>query len=124
MIDETRDRISAEYMAHYYEWLHDEAEMSDSDYGRKYGWGKGEIRHTDCLASLKVYNRYWGWGAYLPRLKRQGFDSHELWELRKEGFLSYKAYSSWRACQLHETDWFFISERTAVQIYKARKGGK
>ena len=41
-IKEAKLKIASEFIAKYLEWMndHNNADMTDSDYGRKYGWGR------------------------------------------------------------------------------------
>lgn len=115
---EARERIKKEFMDGFYEWLKDEAEMPDMEYGRKYGYGKGENPHKDDLKGLQVYTKYFGFSGYGRKLEDAGYDMKAIWELKNEGFLSYTFYSNWQARQRKMQDWFYISQRTAKEIYK------
>ena len=112
---ETRKRISEEFMNGFYQWLKDEAEMPETEYGRKYGYGKGENLHKDNLKGLQVYAKYFGFAGYGKNLKAAGYDMNAIWKLKQEGFLSYTFYSNSRARSMNEQDWYYI--------YKAAKQG-
>lgn len=120
-IEEAREAIKQEFMEGFYEWLKDEREMSEDDYGRKYGYGKGTTVHEDNWESVKVYREYFFGGRYLPAWERAGYSREAIWQLKQDGFLSYKEYSNWNARARGKTDWFFISLKTARQIYKECK---
>lgn len=114
---EARQAITREFINGFHEWLKDEKEMPDSEYGRKYGWGKGTVLHTDNYKSFTVYIDNFFGGRYLPGWVRQGYDREVIWELQREGFLSYKSYTNWDARMRGLTDWFYINRRTAWAIY-------
>ena len=118
---EAKAMISRELMEGYQEWLRDEKEMSDDEYGCKYGWGKGVELHRDNFKSLTVYMNYFFGGRYLPGWVRQGYTRDVIYQLYQEGFLSYKLYSSYDARMRGKTDFYYIPQRTAREIYKAAK---
>lgn len=117
-MEEAKAKIKAEFMDGFYEWLKDEREMSEDTYGRKYGYGKGEVLHDDSWESLKVYREYFFGGRYLPGWERAGYTREVIRQLKGDGFLSYKEYSNWNARMRGKTDWYFISLKTAKAIYK------
>ena len=121
---EAKERITQEFIDGFVEWLKDEAEMSDFDYGRKYGWGKGAVRHTDNFDGFKVYMDYFFTGRYLPGWVRQGYEEEAIWGLYHEGFLSYKNYSNWDARMRNQTQWFYIGRKTARAIFNTYKATK
>lgn len=118
---EAREAIKKEFMDGFYEWLKDEAEMPDDEYGRKYGWGKGTTKHKDNFDGVKVYMEYVFAGRYLPGWERAGYSREVIYELHREGFLSYKWYQSYQARIRGKSDWYFISQKVARQIYKDSK---
>lgn len=118
---DARKAIAEELIEGYYEWLNDEREMPESDYGRKYGWCKSVEHHADCYKSFTVYIDYFFGGRYLPGWVRQGYDSHVIWQLKDEGFLSYKLYSNWDARMRGKTDWFYFNRKTAKAVYTEMK---
>ena len=114
-IAEAREAIKKEFMDGYYEWLKDEAEMPEDEYGRKYGWGKGET-HKDNFDSVKVYMEYFFAGRYLPGWERAGYSKEVIRELHSEGFLSYKWYQSYQARIRGKSDFYYISQKVARAI--------
>jgi len=119
---EAREKIKQEFIEGYREWLKDEAEMPEDEYGRKYGYLKStDIKHEDTFESFKVYLDYFFGGRWLPGWVRQGYPKEVIWELKNEGFLSYKEYSNWNARARGKTDWFFINRKVARAIYKESK---
>lgn len=121
---ETMERIKREYMDAYNEWLNDRFDLSDMEYGKKYGWRKSErlMNLKDGIAAIKFFQAYIFTGRYLPAWEKLGYESKEIWELHRIGFLSYKMYSNWDARASGRTDFYFLSQKTAVQIYKETKG--
>ena len=118
--NEAKKMISEEFMNGFYEWLKDEAEMTDEEFGRKYGWGRVKV-HKDNLKGLYVYREYFFTGRYVPGWKKAGYDMNAIWELKNEGWLSYMRYWSSRAKMLGEDEFYYISKNTAREIYKAAK---
>ena len=118
---EARQKITKEIIDGYREWLKHEKEMSEYEYGRKYGWGKSAEPHADCYKSFTVYIDYIFGGRFLPGWVKQGYESHSIWQLKDEGFLSYKLYSNWDARMRGKADWFYINRKTAKAIYNETK---
>ena len=118
---EAKEMIKKELMDGFHEWLRDEQEMPDFEYGKKYGWGKGAVAHKDNFKSLNVYMEYQFGGRYLPGWVKAGYDKETIWALYHEGFLSYKNYSNWNARARGMTDWFFITQKVAREIYREYK---
>lgn len=117
---DAKKMISEEFMNGFYEWLKDESEMTDEEFGRKYGWGRVNV-HKDNLKGLYVYREYVFTGRYAPGWKKAGYDINAIWELKNEGWLSYTHYWSPRARALGREDFYYISKNTAREIYKAAK---
>ena len=117
-----KEKIGLELMTLYHEWLNDEQNLPDEDYAIKYGWGKGEKKHSDSFQSLKVFMDYFFAGRYLPGWVKAGFDEEIIYALHREGFLSYKFYSNWDARMRGKTSWYYINLKTAREIYKGAKG--
>ena len=120
-VAEAKAKIAEEWIGGYYEWLRDEKEMPEMEYGRKYGFLKGENPHEDNFETVKVYLEYFFGGRWMYQWEKAGYSREIIWELNREGFLSYKEYSNWRARNTGKTQWFFISQRVARQIYKEHK---
>ena len=120
--DEARVKISEEFMNRFYQWIADYAEMPDKDYGWKYGFLKNpNIEAEDSINSLIRFQKYIFNGRWLPDWDRIGYDKHVIWELNREGFLSHQMYSNWTARHSGQTDFFYISQKTAKEIYRASK---
>lgn len=118
---EARKDICKEFISGYLEWLTDEKEMNDSDYSVKYGWGKAPEAHKECFASVKVYMEYFFCGRYLPGWEKAGYTREAIYALNHEGFLSYKFYGNWDARMRGKTEWYYISQRVARNIYNEYK---
>lgn len=119
---EARARISEEFMSRFHEWLDDYAEMPDMEYGRKYGWAKNpEVEAKNDMKSLIRFQKYIFSGLWDYQWVKLGYEQRTLWELKKEGFLSYQMYSNWEARATGKTDFYYISQKTAKEIYKASK---
>ena len=122
---EAKAKIKKEFIERFYQWLDDEKNLSPNDYGWKYGWQKGDVLHQDNLKSVMTFQKYMFSGRWLPDWEKAGYDSRIIWDLNKEGFLSYQMYSNWMARNTGKTDFFFMSQKTAKEIYKEykQKGG-
>ena len=119
---EARARISEEFMSRFHEWLGDYAEMPEREYARKYGYGKNhEIEARNDMKSLIRFQKYIFQGFYDYQWVKLGYEKHTLWELKKDGFLSYQMYSNWEARATGKTDFYYISQKTAKEIFKTSK---
>ena len=100
---EAREKIKKEWIDGFYEWLDDEANMEDMEFGKKYGWLKGQTRHKDNWEGAKKYLQYFFAGRYLPNWEKAGYERRAIWGLYEEGWLSYTLYSNSRARAAAET---------------------
>lgn len=117
--NEVKERICQEYIAKYHEWLTDYAEMPDLEYGMKYGWQKNpELIVKDSIKAITYFQKYIFSGRWLPAWEREGYDRRSIWDLNREGFLSYQEYGNWTARATGRTDFYFISQKTARQIWR------
>lgn len=121
-IKDAKMRIAKEFIGKYIEWLndHNNPELSDRDYGRKYGWGKHTEPFKDTQKAMLWFQSHVFSGKYLNQWKAEGINPFEL---HKAGFLSYDYCTSHRARMLGKTDFFYISQNKAKEIYKAYKDG-
>lgn len=120
--EEAKAKISHELIDSFHEWLADYENLAENEFALKYGWGKGTNKQSDTFKSLKVFMEYVFTGRYLPGWIRQGYPREVIWELHREGFLSYTNYSNYNARMRGQTDWYYIPQRTAREIYKASRG--
>lgn len=118
---EAKEKISRELMDSFNEWLKDWDEMTDYDFMRKYTYGKGKEKPKYNFEALKVFMDYEFGGRYLPGWVKEGYPREVIIQLRNEKWLSYQEYSNWHARATGRTDWFFISQRTAKEIWKQYK---
>lgn len=122
---EAKAKIGDEFIRRFYEWLDDYDNMPDREYGRKYGWLKNpEVESKDNIKSLIRFQKYIFSGRWLPEWEREGYERNTIWDLNREGFLSYQEYSNWNARATGRTDFYYISQKTAKEIYKASKENK
>ena len=113
---EAKQKIKEEFVRRYYEWLKDEIELSDNDYGRKYGWYKSANGpHKDTLKSVNVFQKYIFSGATQERWEAMGIDRKAIWALRSEGWLSCQEGHYRRAT------FYYLSQQRAKEIYKEAK---
>ena len=121
---EAKQAIKDEFIKRFYEWLDDEKNLSDNDFGRKYGWGRGENSslHKDNLKGVACFQKYFFQGRYIQGWEKVGYDRRAIWQLNHEGFLSYQYYSNSQAKALGRTEFYYISQKTAKEIFKEWKG--
>ena len=113
---EAREKICEEFMAIYAEWFEDRCKLSDHDYGQKYGWGKSEklMNLKDNLTAVAFFHKYI-FSAFrsTARWEEVGYEKQAIWQLNREGFLSY-TQEKWKS-------FYYISQATAKKIYRERK---
>lgn len=119
--EEAKAKISTEMIEGFHEWLNDENELDDMTYGKKYGWCKSQVKHTDDLKSFMTFREYFFTGRYIQYWEKAGYTKQSIYALHEEKWLSYKFYSNWNARATGRQDWYFIPVRTAKEIYKAWK---
>lgn len=119
---DAKAKISNEFIDRYHTWLKDYDELSDHDYGWKYGWTKSKSMPVakDCMKSVMMFQKYIFSGRWLPDWEKAGFDRKVIWQLYRDKFLSNTEYSNSHARATGHTSWYFISQATAKAIYKER----
>lgn len=110
--------VAEEMVQKFREWLDDYTKMSDREYGRKYGWGRTDKQYTFNKESFMVFHKYFFNGRYIQGWLKAGYTPESIYALHLEKFLSYKYYSNWSAKQTGHSEWYYISKRTAGQIWK------
>ena len=124
-VEEARNSIKAEFINRYYEFLEDVPNGGTMEFGRKYGillTEDGIKNHSkDTMKNLLWYQQNIFSGRWLPKWVEAGYSKHVIWDLSNEGFLSYQMYSNHMARATGRTDWYYISQRVARDIYKEHK---
>lgn len=118
---EAKESICKEFISRYYEWLKDVEEMPEREYGEKYCWGKPQNVTKDNMEAVKFFQKYMFAGRFLPAWEKAGYDKQTIWQLHRDGFLSYDYNSSWQARMMGKQDFYYISQARAKEIYKAYK---
>ena len=123
--EEARKKIEQEFIDKYYEFHKDLKELCDKDFGKKYGitlTEEGKKKYSkDSQASVIFFQKNIFCGRYLPHWIEVGFEKHIIWQLHKIGFLSYQCFYNHNAIVMGRTDFYYISQATAKEIYKAYK---
>lgn len=127
-LKEAKIMIAKEFIEKYLEWINDynNQELSDFDYGRKYGWRRNTSEQTkkDLQKNMIWFQSHIFSGKYIPAWKKEnGIELQMLVALHREGFLSYDYCTSWKARQLGKTDFYYINQAKAKDIYRAYKNG-
>jgi hypothetical protein len=125
-IKEAKLQIAKEFIDKYIEWLsdHNSREMTDGEYGWKYGWGRFQSDMKDTQKSMLWFQSHIFSGRHIASWKKDfGFDLQTLVALHRDGFLSYDYCTSHKARMLGKTDFYYISQNKAKEIYKAYKSG-
>jgi len=129
-VNEAKMLIAKEFISKYLEWLSDlnNDEMSENEFGRKYGWGKtnqdGKIIHkNDTQASMIWFQSHIFSGRYVGNWENAGIEKGIVYELHRIGFFSYEYFTSSQARALGKTDFYYLNQNKAKEIYKAYKNG-
>lgn len=122
---EAKLMIAKEFIDKYLEWLSDynSSELTEREYANKYGWGKGSPEMKDTQKSMLWFQGHIYSGKYTWSWKAAGIDLRTLVELHRAGFLSYDYCTSYKARMLGKTDFYYISQAKAKEIYRAYKSG-
>ncbi len=118
---EAKARISTEFLTRYYEWLEDEKTLEEKAYAEKYGYRKCKSEVKDNIAGLMIFQKYIFNGRWLAGWEKAGYEKQVIWALAQEKFLSRDEDHSWMARQTGRTVFYYLSQATAKQIYKANK---
>ena len=121
-IKEAKLHIAKEFIDKYIEWMndHNNAEMSDREYGMKYGWARFTSPVKDTQKSVIYFQSHCFNGKYRNEYLAEGIDAFELHRI---GFLSYDYCTSYEARAKGKVDFFYINQNKAKEIYKAYKNG-
>lgn len=119
---ETKEKISKEFIERYYIFLKDWNTLDTKEFGRKYGCiCVSNTPIKDNLKALILFQKNIFNGRFIGAWVKAGYDKQAIWELHREKFLSLYQDNSWEAHQLHQVDFYYISQNTAKQIYKEYK---
>lgn len=122
---EAKIKIATEFVHRYNEWLSDSnnSELTDREYGKKYGYGKSATEKKDTQANMLWFQAHIFSGRFLNGWEKEGFERNTIYNLHQEGFLAYDYNSSWEARQLNKSNFYYINQAKAKEIYKAYKNG-
>lgn len=123
MKEQAMDRIKKEFMDGYTEWLSDVNNLPDMEYGKKWGmWKTERTPRKDNLKAVECFQRYWGVSRFPKGWEKAGYDMKDIWELRRDGFLSLQEFCGSRARQMGQSELYFVSQKVAKEIYKEARG--
>ena len=118
---EAKEKISLELMNSFREYLNDWDKMPDFEFGKKYGWGKGSVQPKYCFDALKEFMDDIFGGRWIQDWEKEGYPREVIWDLHHEKWLSLQEYSNYRARMTGRTSFYYISQRTAREIWKQYK---
>lgn len=129
--NEAKLRIARDFINRYVEWLGDRNndEMSNMDYAHKYGWSKisfGETKPKQMKnnqSTIIWFQSHIYCGHYIDEWSKMGIDKQVVYQLHKEGFFSYDYCSSYKARMLGRTDFYYINQTKAKELYRLYKDG-
>lgn len=125
-IAKAKEKISSEFINRYNDFMRDLPNGDTIEFGRKYGirlTEEGIQEHSkDNLKNVSWFQQWIFSGRWLPEWEREGFNRYQIWALNKQGFLSHQEYSNWNARATGKTDYYYISQKIAKEIYKESKG--
>lgn len=113
---EAKTKLTSEFIARYNEWFADLSNLSDTDYGKKYGWAKPEKATKKNQASFLYFGKFIfsAYGEFIEWVNA-GYDRELIFALNENGFLGCKT-KDWKK-------YFFISQAAIKQIYNDIKEG-
>lgn len=128
-LEQAWEKIVNEFMYRYLDFIRDVLEYDDSnsrDFAWKYGFtltAEGKQKYSkDNQKTLAFFQRRVFSGRFLPAWEKEGFNKYTIWGLHNEGLLSCDSNYSWQARQTGNTDFYYISQRTACAIRKKFEG--
>ena len=117
--EEAKNAIKAEFISRYYEWLEDWNSLTEDDFNSKYPNGRGEDTHLkDNQKSVRIFQKYFFQGRWIQAWESAGYEKKTIYALNDDGFLSYECYTSHHARTIGRTEFFYISQKTAKEIWK------
>lgn len=124
MNEQAKANIKQEFMQRYAEWLNDVNNLTDTEFGKKWGMGRTELTpRKDNMKAVECFQRYWGISRYPYEWKNAGYDMKDIWALHRAGFLSLQEFWGSRARQMGQSEAYYISQRAAKEIYREAKKG-
>lgn len=131
MIDETKKRITYEFISRFYEFIEDvkkyiSSEFDQKDFGWKYGWVFNSIetaeKHTkETLSNIAFFQKKVYCGKWSFKWENDGYNLRVIWKLAESGFLSHDQYYNNNARVSGKTDFYYISQATAKQLFREYK---
>lgn len=124
-IAEAKERITQEFVNKYYEFLEDVPNGGSKEFGKKYGillTDEGIAHHKkDTMKNFLWYQQNIFTGRYIHGWEEAGYSKCVIWDLYHDGFFAYTYYSNYRARSTGRSEWYYIPQRVAKEIYKANK---
>ena len=121
-VQAAKDRIKEEFIDRYYDFLKDVPNGETKEFGTKYGillTEEGIRNHSrDTMKNMLWFQQRIFNGRWLPLWVKEGYSKQVIWDLCNKGFLSYQMYSNGMARASNRTDFYYISQRVAKEIYK------
>ena len=116
---EAKDMISREFIGKFKAFLMDWDELEDREFGRKYGFLRGEKKPRYTFDGLKSFMRHVYAGRTQKGWVAAGYEKKVIWMLRSEKWLSdYETKEN----GFRETV-YYITQDTAREIWRAYKAG-
>lgn len=120
-------KIEQEFINKFYEFINDVNTMEERnrDFSMKYGYYLNDAMKSkhgkDTQSNMLWFQSHIFSGKWLPEWIKAGFEKEIIWELSRIGFLSYNYYCNWNARVTGHTDFYYINQATAREIYKLNK---
>lgn len=125
--EEAIKKIEQEFIDRFYEFINDVNTMEDGnrDFGMKYGYHLNDAMRKEhgknTQGNLLWFQTHIYSGRWLPDWIKAGFEIETICELSRSGFLSHNYYCNWNARATGHTNFYYISQATAKEIYKTYK---
>ena len=117
-IQDAKEAIKKEFIERYNQWLSDRTELSDQEYGKKYGWQKSErlMSLKDNLTAVAFFQKYIFCGKTVDGWERSGIDKKAIWALAgQDGWLSVNEG------HYRRPTYYYITQQRAKEIWKGEK---
>lgn len=117
------DNIATYVHSKYIEYHNDVENLSDRDFGKKWGYGKPS---SDFLSNKGKYSYFANWcnhfvvGNYDYMWKKLGLYD-DIKRNQQSGYVSYQYYSNWQARQLGQQNYYWVNKKGQKIIYKLYK---
>lgn len=116
MTNEEAKVIIKDYVMNKYStWMQDMTDLTDKEFGYKYGWSKPKSfpNYKDSIKAVTDFQKYFFDGATAEGWEKIGVDRQTVWSLKREGWLS-----EWQSWKSNSKTVYFLTQQRMKEIWR------